>query len=77
MVEDGKTPYLPVKDLDALGFAIAIYPVSALLATAQRLDDVYSSMLAAGCLPNAEPRLSFQTYNKRIGLNSLVPNAID
>ncbi|MCC0075731.1 MAG: isocitrate lyase/PEP mutase family protein [Rhodobacter sp.] len=76
MVEDGKTPYLPVADLDALGFALAIYPVSALLATARRLADVYASMHTAGCLPNAEQRLSFPDYNKRMGLNALVPNAV-
>ena len=38
MVEGGKTPFLPLQDLQELGFRIAIYPVTAVLAAA-RLSD--------------------------------------
>ena len=76
MVEDGKTPYLPASELGAMGFAMAIYPVSALLAAARRLTDVYSAMRDAGCLPEAEERLRFADYNRAMGLEGLVPSAV-
>jgi 2-methylisocitrate lyase-like PEP mutase family enzyme len=32
MVEGGKTPFLPARDLEELGFKLAIYPVASVLA---------------------------------------------
>lgn len=75
MVEDGKSPYLPVSELESMGFALAIYPVSALLASARRLTEVYGMMRDAGCLPATEQRLRFADYNRAMGLNELVPSA--
>lgn len=77
MVEDGKTPYLPVSELNDMGFALAIYPVSALLATAQRLADVYAVMRDAGHLPGNEARFKFAEYNRTMGLEQLVPSAFE
>ena len=76
MVEDGKTPYLSINDLSQMGFALAIYPVSALVVDARRLQETYGAMHAAGRLPEAESRLRFNDYNSVIGLDDLVPSAV-
>ena len=76
MVEDGKTPYLSINDLSQMGFALAIYPVSALLVVARRLQETYGAMHTAGRLPEAESRLRFNDYNSVIGLDDLVPSAV-
>lgn len=76
IVEDGKTPYLSCDELESLGFALAIYPVSALLATARRLQEVYGVMRAEGCLPATESRMRFSEYNNTMGLEQLVPSAV-
>lgn len=76
MVEDGKTPYLSIDDLSQMGFALAIYPVSALLVVARRLQETYAAMHASGRLPEGESRLRFNHYNSMMGLDELVPTAV-
>ena len=67
LVEDGKTPLLSVRELEEIGFKIVLYPISALLAVAQRLDDVYRALIAGRPLDKA--RLSFAAYNEVVGLS--------
>jgi 2-methylisocitrate lyase-like PEP mutase family enzyme len=76
MVEDGRTPYLTIQALQELGYALALYPVSALLVVARRLQDTYAAMRQAGRLPEHAERLRFGEYNTMIGLDELVPSAI-
>lgn len=76
MVEDGKTPYLPVTDLQAMGFSLAIYPVSALLVAARSLQQAYAAMAEAGQLPAGVSRHGFDEYNRVVGLDRLVPSAV-
>src|ERR1700710_1369640 len=45
LVEDGKTPLLSVPDLEALGYRIVLYPISALLAVTKRLEAIYDLLL--------------------------------
>ncbi len=75
MVEDGKTPMLDAKELEELGFKIAIYPVSALLAVTKRLQEVYATLLRGEGLAANEPRVTFQTYNELVGLPELLASA--
>ncbi len=75
MVEDGRTPYLSVQELQQMGYALAIYPVSALLVVARTLRETYAAMLRHGKLPDDEQRMGFNEYNKMIGLEKLVPGA--
>ena len=75
MVEDGKTPYLPARDLEALGFKLAIYPVSALLSVTARLQSVYATLLKGEGLPAGEDRVTFQRYNELIGLPEMLAEA--
>jgi 2-methylisocitrate lyase-like PEP mutase family enzyme len=76
MVEDGRTPYLTTAELNEMGFALAIYPVSALLVVSQRLTEVYGRMRQSGWLPESEARLRFGEYNQAVGLDDLVPSAV-
>src|SRR5690606_19426393 len=75
IVEDGKTPYLGAKALEALGFKIALFPVSALLAVTARLQGVYETLMKGEGLPEGEPRVTFQRYNELIGLAEMLADA--
>jgi len=75
MVEDGKTPYLDGPTLQEIGYKIAIFPVSALLSVTERLQSLYSDMLAAHKLPIDVPRVTFQKYNEIIGLPDMLAEA--
>jgi 2-methylisocitrate lyase-like PEP mutase family enzyme len=75
MVEDGKTPYLPAKTLEELGFKIAIFPVAALLAVTKRLEEVYGLLVKGEGLPVGASRVTFQRYNEIVGLPELLASA--
>lgn len=75
IVEDGKTPYLSAKALEELGFKIALFPVSALLAVTARLQSVYDTLMKGEGLPAGEPRVAFQRYNELIGLGDMLADA--
>ncbi|MWD28173.1 carboxyvinyl-carboxyphosphonate phosphorylmutase [Aquicoccus sp. SCR17] len=77
MVEDGRTPYLSAAELEEMGFALALFPVSALLVVARTLEDTYARMREAGRLPEDATRLRFGEYNRMIGLDELMPSAVD
>ena len=48
MVEGGRTPILPAARLQALGYAMAIYPGTGFLAAAEALDRVYGQLKREG-----------------------------
>lgn len=48
MVEKGRTPVLGKADLEAIGYRIAIFPVSALLAAIQAMAGVFAHLKATG-----------------------------
>jgi 2,3-dimethylmalate lyase len=75
IVEDGKTPYLGAKALEALGFKIALFPVSALLAVTARLEAAYATLVKGEGFAEGEPRVTFQRYNELIGLNEMLADA--
>ena len=59
MVEKGRTPVLTKAELEAIGYRIAIFPVSALLAAVQAMAGVYGHLKAHGLdegLPHAALR---------------------
>lgn len=67
LVEDGKTPWLSPAALQALGYRIALYPITALLAAAHTLEDAYRKVLA-GRADTVSGRVTFATYNEIVGL---------
>ncbi len=48
MVEKGRTPVLSKADLEAIGYRLAIFPVSALLAAIQAMAGLYGHLAATG-----------------------------
>jgi len=68
LVEDGKTPLLSVADLEALGYRIVLYPISALLAVTRRLEEVYDLLLKDERNSLDAGRASFSHYNAIVKL---------
>ncbi|MDN3519565.1 isocitrate lyase/PEP mutase family protein [Aquisalimonas lutea] len=71
MVEGGRTPVLGREDLEALGFAIAIYPVGPLYAAAGAVRSYLDALLADG--RPGEPSsaaISFDEFNRALGLDA-------
>jgi 2-methylisocitrate lyase-like PEP mutase family enzyme len=48
MVEGGKTPSLPVRDLEELGFRLVIYPVTTVLAASYQIKKVLKTLRDTG-----------------------------
>lgn len=48
MVEGGKTPFLPARDLEELGFRLAIYPVTAVLAATYQIKKALKMLCETG-----------------------------
>lgn len=72
LVEDGKTPLLTPAELGALGYKIALYPISALLAVAARLEQVYGLLLEGARDGLDSGRASFGHYNEIMNLPELL-----
>jgi len=47
-VEGGKTPFLPAKDLEELGFRLVIYPVTTVLAATFQMKKVLKELKEKG-----------------------------
>ncbi len=75
LVEDGKTPLLAPKDLEALGYRIILYPVSALLAATRRLEEIYAALLSGEPATLDGARASFAHYNDIVGLPEYLARA--
>jgi len=73
LVEDGKTPMLSPQALQQMGYKIALYPISALLAASAALERVYAQLL--GTKAEARARVTFQQYNEIVGLPDLLATA--
>ena len=72
LVEDGKTPLLSPGDLEALGYRILLYPISALLAVTRRLEEVYDLLLKGERNSLDGSRSSFSHYNDIVKLPELL-----
>lgn len=68
MVEGGKTPELSLEQIDQLGFKIVLRPVTALLSATDALQRCYSALLNESQHDKPPSMLSFDEYNKMIGL---------
>jgi 2-methylisocitrate lyase-like PEP mutase family enzyme len=75
LVEDGKTPLLAPKDLEALGYKIILHPISALLAVSRRLLDVYGALLSGKQTGLDADRMRFGEFNEIVGLPEFLSRA--
>jgi methylisocitrate lyase len=71
MVEGGgKTPLLPVKELEGMGFRIAIFPTSAWMAAIKAMQEVLRELKVNGSTDGyAEHMVSFQEMFEIVGLS--------
>jgi 2-methylisocitrate lyase-like PEP mutase family enzyme len=53
MVEGGKTPFLPARDLEELGFRVAIYPVTNVLAATYQMKKALKILRDTGTTQGA------------------------
>jgi 2-methylisocitrate lyase-like PEP mutase family enzyme len=68
MVEGGKTPLLPAAELDAMGFALVIFPGGIVRAFGRLATDYYASLAAHGTSePFSNRMLDFNGLNDLIG----------
>lgn len=68
MVEGGRTPYLSASELAAIGFKIAIFPVTALLTAAGAMKLCYDHLKRQGIgTGSAVPMLPFSEMNALMG----------
>ena len=72
MVEDGKTPLLAPAELQALGYRLLLYPISALLSVTQRLEEVYALLLVGDRKALDASRARFSHYNAIMKLPELL-----
>src|SRR5579863_5451515 len=72
MVEGGRTPYLSTKELAALGFKIAIFPVAALLSAAAAMKVCYDHLKQRGTgAGSVAPMLPFAEMNTLMGFPAI------
>ncbi len=68
MVEGGRTPFKSARELEALGFAVAIFPGGAVRFLGRALDGYYASLRQHGTTaPYRDRMLDFDSLNALIG----------
>ena len=68
-VEGGKTPFLPAKDLEAIGYNLVIYPVSATYAAAKAVTGLMEELKRTGTTAGFSDRMwQFSEFSEFIGL---------
>jgi 2-methylisocitrate lyase-like PEP mutase family enzyme len=69
MIEGGKTPVLPRRQLVDLGFQLILYPLSALFASARIIESMYRTLKEEGTtLASEEKLMTFAEFNGLIGV---------
>jgi 2-methylisocitrate lyase-like PEP mutase family enzyme len=72
MVERGRTPVLSQADLEAIGYRIAIFPVTALLASVQAMANVYQQFKQTGSSAGGtQPLYDFAELTKLMGFEDV------
>ncbi len=72
MVEGGKTPILPAKALQDLGFSLAIFPALGFLAAGQALREAYDQLISQGSSFGGDtPLYPFEEFHKLVGFDEV------
>ncbi len=73
MVEGGATPGLRADELEALGYALVIFPGGIVRAVARTAEEYYSSLRKHGTnLPFGNRMFDFRELNERLGTDALI-----
>jgi 2-methylisocitrate lyase-like PEP mutase family enzyme len=76
LIEGGRTPVLPLQELETMGYSIAIYPASGVRAVAKHLTDFYTTVVRDGSTDAFRDRmLDFNGLNGLIGTPELLAHA--
>lgn len=67
VVEAGKTPYHAAKQLEEMGYSLAIFPISTLLAATRAVSGALEEIRDKGRLVGTTPTVDFKTFNRMIG----------
>lgn len=69
MIEGGKTPVLPQKELAEMGFQLILYPLCGLYSAAAAVDSIYAKLKADGTtLGTGQDLMNFTRFNELIGV---------
>lgn len=72
MVERGRTPVLSRAELESIGYKLAIFPVTALLAAVQAMANVYGEFKATGSsAATAQPLIDFAELTRLMGFEDV------
>jgi 2,3-dimethylmalate lyase len=71
MVQGGLTPLFSARELEAIGFALAIFPGAGFLAAAAALENVYGDIRDNGRTTERSPLYGFAEFNKLIGFEEV------
>ena len=72
MVEGGRTPVMSQQELENLGYKIAIFPVTAMLAATQAMKTVYESFKQTGSSAGqSTPLMPFTELTKLMGFEEV------
>lgn len=72
MVEGGRTPLMGCDDLLSLGYKLAIFPVTALLAATHAMEAVYQSLKGQGSSAQlTQPLSSFSSLTELMGFDDI------
>jgi 2-methylisocitrate lyase-like PEP mutase family enzyme len=70
MVEGGHTPLLPLAELEAIGFEVAVWPVTGVLAAARALERAYGHLANTGdTRAIAGEMMEFDEFGRLVGLD--------
>lgn len=69
MIEGGKTPFLSAKELEEMGFKIALFPLSSLFASTTAIINVLKELKEYGITKGKY--LRFEEFNRIIGLEEI------
>lgn len=76
MVEGGKSPLLDARKLEAMGFGLAIFPVSCLLAATRAMQRVMQALKNEGTTERLCSEMTeFEAFTEFIGFSGLPPAA--
>ena len=68
MVEGGRTPLLPLAELDALGFRLVLWGITGILAAGAALRDAYTAIGMTGEGPSQDGLMTFTELTDAVGL---------
>ena len=70
-IETGLSPLLPARELEAIGYAVVVFPVAATYAVAYALQDLFATIRRTGSTAEFLPRLiAFDDFNELVGLSA-------